>query len=65
MFNEETTVEQMVLDTLCDGANLTMAAEAPTLYSDKPPGWRLMYADALPRQRTIPLSVQNERLGHP
>ena len=32
MFNEENTVEQMVLDTLCDGVTLNMVAEELACY---------------------------------
>jgi type I restriction enzyme, R subunit len=52
VFNEENSVEQMVLDTLCDGATLNMAAETPTGYGDKPAAWRIVAADALPRQHS-------------
>jgi type I restriction enzyme, R subunit len=52
MFNEENSVEQMVLDTLCDGAILNMAAETPAGYGDKPAAWGFVAADALPRQHS-------------
>jgi len=34
MFNEENTVEQMVLDTLCGGVNSNMVAEELASYGD-------------------------------
>jgi type I restriction enzyme, R subunit len=51
-FDEENTVEQMVLDTLCDGATLNMAAEAADAYGNKPTAWHFVSADALPRQQS-------------
>jgi type I restriction enzyme, R subunit len=47
-FNEENTVEQMVLDTLCDGIDKDLAAERHESYGDKVKGWRFVSADDLP-----------------
>ena len=35
LFNEENTVEQMVLDTLCGGVTSHMVAEELVCYGDK------------------------------
>ena len=35
MFNEENTVEQMVLDTLCGGVSGNMVAEEQELFGDE------------------------------
>lgn len=51
-FNEENTVEQMVLDTLCGGATLNGIAEEPTNYGVESKGWRFVSAEALPRQHS-------------
>jgi type I restriction enzyme, R subunit len=52
MFNKENTVEQMILNTLCDGATLNIVTEELASYSDKPTGWRFVATDALPRQHS-------------
>jgi type I restriction enzyme R subunit len=52
MFNEENTVEQMVLDTLCGGVSEYMVAEEQELYGDRVKGWRFVSADELPRQHS-------------
>jgi len=49
MFNEENTVEQMVLDTLCGSVSGDMVAEEQELYGDEVKGWRFVSADDLPR----------------
>lgn len=46
MFNEENTVEQMVLDTLCSGGSLRVASGGGT------PRWRFVAAEELPRQHS-------------
>ena len=46
MFNEENTVEQMVLDTLCGGVTSNMAADGNMK------GWRFVAAEELPRQHS-------------
>tara|TARA_R110000851_G_scaffold243845_2_gene396641 strand:- start:1283 stop:4243 length:2961 start_codon:yes stop_codon:yes gene_type:complete len=51
-FNEENTVEQMVLDTLCDGAALNGIAEEPASYGVESKGWRFVSAEELPRQHS-------------
>lgn len=48
MFNEENTVEQMVLDTLCGGKKDTTAERAES-YGGKIKEWRFVSADDLPR----------------
>jgi type I restriction enzyme R subunit len=50
MFNEENTVEQLVLDTLSGTALGTIAAESTTTYAGKPEGWKFIPAELLPRQ---------------
>lgn len=52
MFNEENTVEQMVLDTLCGGVTSNMLAEEPANYGVESKGWRFVSAEALPRQHS-------------
>ena len=52
MFNEENTVEQMVLDTLCTGVTSNMVAEELASYGGKVKGWRFMSAEKLPRQHS-------------
>jgi len=52
MFNEENTVEQMVLDTLCDVVSGNMVAEEQELYGDEIKGWRFVPAEELPRQHS-------------
>ena len=50
MFNEENTVEQMVLDTLCSGVTSSMVAEELASYGGEVKGWRFAPAVELPRQ---------------
>lgn len=50
MFNEETTVEQMVLDTLGGSASGGMVAEKREPYAGGMEGWRFLPADDLLRQ---------------
>lgn len=50
MFNEENTAEQMVLDTLCDGAAAGMVAEEAQGYAGQAQSWRFVAAENLPRQ---------------
>ena len=52
MFNEENTVEQMVLDTLCGGVTSNMVAEELASYGGEIKGWRFMAAEELPRQHS-------------
>lgn len=52
MFNEENTVEQMVLDTLCGGVTSNMVAEELASYGDEIKGWRFVAAEDLPRQHS-------------
>ena len=52
MFNEENTVEQMVLDTLCGSVNSNMVAEELASYSGEGKGWRFVPAEELPRQHS-------------
>ncbi len=52
MFNEENTVEQMVLDTLCDGVASNMVAEELASYGGEVKGWRFVSAEELPRQHS-------------
>ena len=50
MFNEENTVEQMVLDTLCGCVTSNMVAEELASYGGEIKGWRFVSAEELPRQ---------------
>ncbi|MBX3151520.1 type I restriction endonuclease subunit R [Candidatus Obscuribacterales bacterium] len=50
MFNEENTVEQMVLDTLCSSAAGMKVAEERQYYAGEFKGWRFVPAEKLPRQ---------------
>ncbi|TVR13441.1 MAG: type I restriction endonuclease subunit R [Planctomycetota bacterium] len=50
MFNEENTVEQLVLDTLCESASKSKAKEDGQSYEGFTKGWRFVPADALGRQ---------------
>jgi type I restriction enzyme R subunit len=50
MFNEENTVEQMVLDTLCGGVTSNMVTEELASYGGEIKGWRFVSAEELPRQ---------------
>ena len=52
MFNEENTVEQMVLDTLCGGVASNMVAEELASYGGEIKGWRFVSAEELPRQHS-------------
>ena len=52
MFNEENTVEQMVLDTLCGGVTSNMVAEELASYGGEIKGWRFVAAEELPRQHS-------------
>ena len=52
MFNEENTVEQMVLDTLCEGVTLNMVAEERACYGGEIKSWRFIAAEELPRQHS-------------
>ena len=52
MFNEENTVEQMVLDTLCGGVTSNMVAEELASYGGEVKGWRFVSAEDLPRQHS-------------
>lgn len=52
MFNEENTVEQMVLDTLCGGVTSNMVAEELASYGGEVKSWRFMSAEELPRQHS-------------
>jgi type I restriction enzyme R subunit len=52
MFNEENTVEQMVLDTLCGGVTSGMVAEEPANYGDEIKGWRFLPSEKLSRQHS-------------
>jgi type I restriction enzyme R subunit len=63
-FNEENTVEQMVLDALSDSVSKNWAAEAPELYSSKTKAWRFVPAEELPRQHSDVLveSMVREKL---
>ena len=51
MFNEENTVEQIILDTLCDETPSNVLAEEPSVpYGGKVPTWKYIPADDLPRE---------------
>ena len=52
MFNEENTVEQMVLDTLAGNMSANMVAEERACYSGDFKGWRFIPAEELPRQHS-------------
>ena len=52
MFNEENTVEQMVLDTLCGGVISNIVAEELGCYGGEVKGWRFVSAERLPRQHS-------------
>ncbi|WP_028570907.1 type I restriction endonuclease subunit R [Desulfonatronum lacustre] len=51
-FNEENTVEQMVLDTLCGGVTSNMLTEELASYGGKVKGWRFVSSEDLPRQHS-------------
>lgn len=52
MFNEENTVEQMVLDTLCDSVASNMVKEESAGYGGEIKGWRFVSAEELSRQHS-------------
>jgi type I restriction enzyme R subunit len=52
MFNEENTVEQMVLDSLCGGVASNLVAEELASYGGEIKGWRFVSAEELPRQHS-------------
>ncbi|MET0087128.1 MAG: type I restriction endonuclease subunit R [Sedimenticola sp.] len=52
MFNEENTVEQMVLDTLARGATSNKVAEELASYGSEINGWRFVPAEELSRQHS-------------
>ncbi len=52
MFNEENTVEQMVLDTLGSNISEDKVAEEREHYRGTVKGWRFVPADQLPRQHS-------------
>jgi len=52
MFNEENTVEQMVLDTLCGRAAGGRVAEGTVPYGEEVRTWKFVAADDVPRQHT-------------
>jgi type I restriction enzyme, R subunit len=52
MFNEENTVEQMVLDILRGEASRGMVAEERELYAGETKGWRFVPAEQLSRQHS-------------
>lgn len=49
-FNEENTVEQMVLDTLSRGVPESVVAEESSRYADKLKGWRFVPVESLERE---------------
>ena len=49
-FNEENTVEQMVLDALCGRAQLNMIADEIAPYGDQLKDWKFIPAEQLQRQ---------------
>ncbi|TNJ36743.1 type I restriction endonuclease subunit R [Prosthecochloris vibrioformis] len=49
LFNEENTVEQMVLDTLSSGVPESVVAEESSRYADKLKGWRFVPVESLGR----------------
>lgn len=50
MFNEESTVEKLVLDTLSGSISGATAAEGTTAYAGKAEEWKFIPAEQLPRQ---------------
>jgi type I restriction enzyme R subunit len=52
VFNEENTVEQMVLDTLCGGSISNVVAEEFACYNGEIKCWRFVSAEELPRQQS-------------
>ena len=61
MFNEENTIEQMVLDTLGGGASEGVVAEERGRYAGRVEGWRFVPAEQLPRQYSDVLVEQMVR----
>ncbi|SHJ16578.1 type I restriction enzyme, R subunit [Malonomonas rubra DSM 5091] len=49
-FNEENTVEQLILDTLSRNENVDIVSEENALYGNEFEGWKFIPADDLPRQ---------------
>lgn len=50
-FNEENTVEQIILDTLCGQTPSNVLAEQPAMpYGGKTPAWKYIPAEDLPRE---------------
>ena len=49
-FNEENTIEQMVLDALCGRVQLNMVAEEAAPYGDQLKDWKFISAEQLQRQ---------------
>ncbi|WP_293649701.1 hypothetical protein [Thiolapillus sp.] len=66
MFNEENTVEQLVLDTLCDGVTSNMVAEERACYGGEVKSWCFIAAEELPRPHSDVLveSVVHDALIH-
>ncbi len=52
MFNEENTVKQMILDTLCGSVSGNIVAEEQELYGDEVKGWRFISVDEFSRQHS-------------
>lgn len=52
MFNEENTVERMIIDTLCGSTSESMVAEELASYGGEIKGWRFVPAEELPRQHS-------------
>lgn len=52
MFNEENTVEKMVLDTLCGFLSGITVADGTTAYAGKAAGWKFVPAEQLQRQHS-------------
>lgn len=52
MFNEENTVEKMVLDTLCGSLSGITASDGTTTYAGKAAGWKFVPAEQLQRQHS-------------
>lgn len=52
MFNEENTIEQLVLDTLCEIGSESLVAEKDPTYKGEVKGWRFVPAEDLPRQHS-------------
>ncbi len=50
MFNEENTIEQLVIDTLCGNISENMVVEELAHYGDKVKTWRFVSPENLPRQ---------------